>query len=84
MLHTFAAAIPALLLGFQDPTPTTQPTQNPIEAVVAQPAASDAQHANDAQNDKNLAASALQRPEKTGPFAAPPAGRTALRHQSPS
>ena len=41
MLHTFAAAIPALLLGFQDPTPTTQPTQNPIEAVVAQPAASD-------------------------------------------
>ena len=61
MLHTFAAAIPALLLGFQDPTPTTQPTQAPSPAVAAQTAVPEAQPTNDAQNDKNLAAIALQR-----------------------
>jgi HEAT repeat protein len=78
MLHTFAAAIPALLLGFQDPTPTTQPTQDPTPAVAAQTAAPEAQPTNDAQNDKNLAAIALQRAEKTGPVADSLADVTAL------
>jgi HEAT repeat protein len=78
MLHTFAAAIPALLFGFQDPTPTTQPTQAPTPAVAAQTAAPEAQPTNDAQNDKNLAAIALQRAEKTGPVADSLADVTAL------